>query len=175
MGAYKYIQESLQKSYKERSPVYKNRITAWRQESVFNKVENPTNVPRARRLGYKAQQGYIVVRTRIRKGRRKRRKPMGGRKPRHNYMFVQPQLSHQVIAEQRVNRVYKNLEVMNSYWVGEDGEYKFFEIILADPVLVHATALRRKGRSFRGLTSAGKKARGLGRGKLGLSQTRVKD
>jgi large subunit ribosomal protein L15e len=100
---------------------------------------------------------------------------MGGRKPRHAYMFVQPQLSHQMIAEQRVNREYKNLEVMNSYWVGEDGEYKFFEVILADPTLIKVNALRRKGRAFRGLTSAGKKARGLGRGRLGLNQSRVND
>ncbi len=175
MGAYQYMQETMQKTYKERSGVYKDRIVKWRRDPVFNKLDYPTNLTRARRLGYKAKQGYIVVRTRIRKGRRKRRKPMGGRKPRHAYLFVQPQLSHQGMAEQRINRVYKNMEVLNSYWVGEDGEYKFFEVILADPTLVGVTALNRKGRTFRGLTSVGKKARGLGRGRQGTNTPRVKD
>ena len=165
MGAYKYIQENLQKQYKARDATYRAKILEWRNSPAMERMEVPTNLPRARRLGYKAKQGYVIVRIRIGKGRRKRRKPMGGRKPRHNYMFVQPQLSHQAIAEQRVNRVYKNCEVLNSYWVGEDGEYTFFEIILADKAKLEAQlpALTRKGRTFRGLTSAGKKARGIGR------------
>ena len=175
MGAYKYIQETIEKKYKLRDETFRRRITSWRKEPVMLKVDKPANVARARRLGYKAKQGIVIVRTRIDKGRRKRRTPMGGRKPRHAYLFVQPQLSHQAIAEQRVNRVYKNMEVLNSYWVGEDGEYKFFEIILADPTKIAMTALRNKGRAFRGLTSSGRKSRGLGRGRLGIDKQRVKD
>ncbi|MEM2486836.1 MAG: 50S ribosomal protein L15e, partial [Candidatus Bathyarchaeia archaeon] len=65
---------------------------------------------------------------------------------------------------------FPNLEVLNSYWVGEDGRYKWFEVIMVDP---HHPAIRadkdinwicekqHKGRVFRGLTSAGKKVRGL--------------
>lgn len=175
MGAYRYIQENLQKEYKERDDLYRQRIIRWRTEPTMFRVEKPTNLARARTLGYKAKQGIIIVRTRIDKGRRRRRTPMGGRKPRHAYVYVQPQLSHQAIAEQRVNRIYKNMEVLNSYWVGEDGEYKFFEIILADPTKVDNSALSRKGRAFRGLTSAGRKARGLGRGRQGTNKQRVKD
>lgn len=175
MGAYKYIQDSLQKEYKERDDLYRQKIIRWRTEPTMFRVERPTNLARARTLGYKAKQGIILVRTRIDKGRRRRRTPMGGRKPRHAYVYVQPQLSHQAIAEQRVNRIYKNMEVLNSYWVGEDGEYKFFEIILADPTKVDNSALSRKGRAFRGLTSAGRKARGLGRGRQGTNKQRVKD
>ncbi len=165
MGAYKYIASTMQKEYKERGPEYRAKIIQWRSEPVVNKIKRPSNITRARTLGYKAKQGYIVVRARVHKGMRKRRKPMGGRKPRHNYMYVQPQLSHQGMAEQRVNRIYKNMEVLNSYWVGEDGNYKYFEVLLADPDHngVHTTAVYRRGRAFRGLTSQGKKARGIGR------------
>ncbi len=167
MGAYKYIQDTLQKEYATANPLYKAKVRAWRREGVFTKVEKPANITRARRLGYKAKQGYAVVRTRIEKGRRRRVRPKGGRKPRHNYRYVQTGLSHQAIAEQRVNREYKNMEVLNSYWVGEDGNYKYFEVILADPMrkTVTTTSVARIGKSFRGLTSSGKKARGLGRGK----------
>jgi large subunit ribosomal protein L15e len=56
-----------------------------------------------------------------------------------------------------VNRIYRNMEVLNSYWVGEDGNYKFFEVILADPAkpTVNVSSAIRQGKAFRGLTSAG--------------------
>ena len=157
MGAYRHIAETLQKQYKERNETFRAKVIAWRKGPVMAKIERPSNLVRARRLGYKAKQGYIVVRTRVDKGRRTRRKPSGGRKQKSNYRFVQPQMSHQAIAEQRVNRRYKNLEVLNSYWVGEDGNYKYFEVILADPAKasVNISSAIRPGKAFRGLTSAG--------------------
>lgn len=157
MGAYKYITETLQKQYKERDALYRAKIIAWRAGPAMARVETPANIARARTLGYKAKQGYIVVRTRVDKGRRTRRRSNGGRKHKNYYMFVQPQLSHQAIAEQRVNRVYRNMEVLNSYWVGEDGNYKFFEVILADPTKpsVNVSSAMRQGKAFRGLTSSG--------------------
>ena len=69
---------------------------------------------------------------------------------------------------------------MNSYWVAQDSTYKFYEIILVDPF---HKAIRRnpemnwickavhKHRELRGLTSAGKSSRGLGKGHR-FSQTR---
>ncbi len=157
MGAYKYIVETLQKQYKERSESYRARIMTWRAGPAMVRVDVPTNLPRARILGYKAKQGYIVVRTRVDKGRRTRRRSSGGRKHKNYYLFVQPQMSHQAIAEQRVNRIYRNMEVLNSYWVGEDGNYKFFEIILADSSkpTVNVSSAIRQGKAFRGLTAAG--------------------
>ncbi len=162
MGAYKYIQENFEREYKEKSPEYRQRVIAWKKGGSIERVQYPTNLPRARNLGYKAKNGYVIVRARMEKGRRKRQKTWGGRKPRHNYLFVQPQISHQAMAEQRAARVYRNLEVLNSYWVGEDGNYQFFEIIMVDPMLVKdITAVSNRGRAFRGLTSQMRKARGL--------------
>jgi len=157
MGAYKYIAETLQKQYKERDDAFKAKVRAWRAAPAIERVEKPSNLTRARRLGYQAKQGYVIVRARVDKGRRTRRKTMGGRKQKNYYRFVQPQLSHQAIAEQRVNRNFRNLEVLNSYWVGEDGNYKFFEVILADPAKpsVNISSAVRQGKAFRGLTAAG--------------------
>lgn len=157
MGAYKYIAETLQKQYKERDANYRAKVISWRAGPAMVRVERPSNLARARILGYKPKQGYLVVRTRVDKGRRTRRRSNGGRKHKNYYLFVQPQLSHQAIAEQRVNRVYRNMEVLNSYWVGEDGNYKFFEVILADPSKpsVNISSAIRQGKAFRGLTSAG--------------------
>lgn len=170
MGAYKYIKQTLQKQYKERNAAFRSKVIAWRKEGSMTIVDKPSNITRARTLGYKAKQGYIVVRTRVDKGRRTRRRTDGGRKQKNYYLFVQPGMSHQAIAEQRVNRKYTNLEVLNSYWVGEDGNYKFYEVILADPSkpTVNISSVMRSGKTFRGLTSAGN-SRGSGR-KKGLNK-----
>jgi ribosomal protein L15E len=75
--------------------------------------------------------------------------------------------------QERVGRRCGGLRVLNSYWVGQDSTYKFFEVILIDP---SHKAIRRnpdtqwitkpvhKHRELRGLTSAGRKSRGLGKG-----------
>jgi large subunit ribosomal protein L15e len=77
-------------------------------------------------------------------------------------------MSKQVIAERRVARSFPNLEVLNSYNVGEDGMYKHYEVILVDPSHPSITAdpktawiMNQRKRVFRGLTSAGRKSRGV--------------
>lgn len=163
MGAYKYISDTFIKEYKEKSPLYKERIMKWRREGAIVKVDKPTVISRARTLGYKAKKGYIVVRTRIKKGNRKVPNPIRGRKPSHSGRFFPAQLSDQALAEQRANRKFINMEVLNSYWVGDDGVHKYFEVILIDPNRkeVENLAKNRKGRAQRGLTSVGRRARGL--------------
>jgi large subunit ribosomal protein L15e len=157
MGAYKYIKETLKKQYKDRSETFRAKVISWRKQGAMVQVDKPTNLPRARTLGYKAKQGYVLVRIRVDKGRRTRQRPMGGRKHKNYHVFEQPGMSHQAMAEQRVNRKYTNLEVLNSYWIGEDGNYKYFEVILADPTkpTVNVSSAMRQGKSFRGLTSSG--------------------
>jgi large subunit ribosomal protein L15e len=81
-----------------------------------------------------------------------------------------PAKSLRLIGEERVARKFPNLEVLNSYWVWEDGRSKWFEVILVNPS--HPVVKSDKdinwicegvhrGRVFRGLTSAGKAIRGL--------------
>ena len=73
-----------------------------------------------------------------------------------------PAKSLRLIAEERAARKYPNLEVLNSYWVWEDGRSKWFEVILVDRTLLPDLRLGKgRGRVFRGLTSAGRKVRGL--------------
>jgi large subunit ribosomal protein L15e len=152
MGAYRYITKTIRNQYKTKDSAYKQRLIQWAKEPAVHRIERPTNLPRARTLGYKPKIGYVLVRVRIGKGRRKRRHMMGGRKSRHRYLYVQPQLSHKVMAEQKANRKFKNLEVLNAYWVGETGTHKYYEVILVDPTKVDIPAARAKGRAFRGLT-----------------------
>ena len=164
MGAYKYIRETLKNEYKESDEIYKQKLIEWRKEPTIVRVERPSNLPRARSLGYKAKQGIFVVRVRIRKGLRKRRNPRAGRKARHAFFYKQTGLSLRVIAEQKAARKHTNAEVINSYWTGEDGRFKWFEVIMADRAIKDeyiGKIVKRRGRAFRGLTSAGRKVRGL--------------
>jgi large subunit ribosomal protein L15e len=149
----------------------KIRIPQWRAGQSVVKVDAPLRVDRARSLGYKAKQGIIVVRAKVRRGGRRMQINTAARKPsKRGIKKYTPKKSIQWIAEERVQRKYPNLEVLNSYWVGEDGRYKYFEVILVDPAhpsikrdkdLSWITKKQHKGRVFRGLTSTGKRSRGL--------------
>src|SRR3990172_5287453 len=157
------------KSDPQLAELHRERLIAYRRGQTFTRVEKPTRLDRARKLGYRAKQGYTIVRTRVRRGGRHKRWVGGGRKPRsHGINRITPAKSLQRIGEERVSRHYPNMEVLNSYWVGEDGQYKYYEVLLVDPVHPQVTSDPRiswigdqRGRAFRGLTSAGKKGRGL--------------
>jgi len=147
------------------------RLIEWRQEENYIRVEHPTRLDRARKLGYKAKQGFVVVRGRVRKGSlRKRQIRKGRRAKRKGINKITAAKSLQRIAEERASKRYPNLEVLNSYWVGMDGQHEWFEIIMVDPhhpvIKAHRNinwicSSKHKGRAFRGLTAAGKAGRGL--------------
>ena len=143
----------------------------WREEGALVRVDRPTRLDRARNLGYKAKQGIIVVRARVRKGSaRKSRFKAGCRPKRQGVNRLTRQKNLQRIAEERSGRKYPNLTVLNSYWVGEDGSHKWFEVILVDPNhpaiendddLGWVAEGEHDDRVYRGLTAAGRRTRGL--------------
>jgi len=146
------------------------------------RLEHPTRIDRARNLGYKAKQGIAVVRVRIRRGgRRKPRYVRARRSARMGVNRMTAGKSLQRIAEERASVKYPNMEVLNSYWVGQDGKQKWFEVILVDGNHPSIKADRNlawlnnpvhRGRAERGKTSAGRKGRGMmNRGK-GTEKTR---
>lgn len=149
---------------------YERRIQ-WRKEENFLRIEHPTRLDRARAVGYKAKQGYVLVRAKVRKGAfRKRRINTGRRAKRKGEIQLVVGKSLQRIAEERTQKRYQNLEVLNSYWVGADGQHEWYEVILVDPaspVILADPKISwiangdQKNRAYRGKTSAGKKGRGL--------------
>ena len=56
-----------------------------------------------------------------------------GKPVRQGVNHLKFQRSLRSIAEGRVGRRCGNLRVLNSYWVNQDGVYKYFEVILVDP------------------------------------------
>jgi len=177
MGAYRYIQELYRK---KQSDVlrYLLRIRVWQYRQLTKLVRSPrpSRPDKARRLGYKAKQGFVIFRIRVRRGGRKRPVPKGctyGKPKSHGINELKPYRCLQSVAEERVGRRFGGLRVLNSYWVAQDSSYKYFEVILVDTA---HNAIRRdakinwicnavhKHREMRGLTSAGKSSRGLGKG-----------
>ncbi len=153
------------------SELMRGRMAEWRKAPAAQRIDGPTNLERARSLGYKAKQGVIVVRARVRKGGRRKIRPTRGRRPkRMGVLRIVPRKSIQVIAEERAARKYPNLEVLNSYQIAVDGTRKYFEVImldpshpaiLSDPQLSWIANKSQRGRVHRGLTHAGKKSRGM--------------
>lgn len=147
------------------------RLIAWRREENFTVVEHPTRLNRARALGYRAKPGITVVRVRVRRGGlRKRHIAKGRRAKRKGILRITMKKNIQRIAEERVQKHFPNMEVLNSYPVGQDGLHKWFEVILVDPYnpsvmadgkLNWITDPAHSNRVFRGLTSAGRRGRGL--------------
>ena len=174
MGAYKYLEELWKKKQSELVRfILRIRTWEYRQLPIVHRVVKPSRPEKARKLGYKAKQGYVIYRTRVRRGGRKKniRKGCVFGKPRNQGIRKQKAArSHKSIAEERIGRKASNLRVLNTYWVGQDAAFKFYEVILVDP---SHKAIRRdprinwivsgphKHRENRGLTAAGKKYRGM--------------
>lgn len=170
MGMYKYIQKLWKKPKENLGDVWKERLIKWRREGSIKRVERPTRIDRARNLGYKAKQGFVVVRSRVPRGGRKTPNPRGGRRTKRSGRYHTPKKSKQRIAEERANKKFPNLEVLNSYYLAEDGEHKWYEVIMVDPNhpsiktdddINWICDSSQKGRVYRGKTSKGKKGRGL--------------
>ncbi len=168
-GLYHYLRETWKKPDASYNTPQWHRYIKWRAEGAVVRVEKPLRPDRARELGYKAKPGFIIVRARVRKGGRRKQRPNKGRKPsKMGVNKITPAKSIKRIAEERVARKYPNMEVLNSYWIGKDGKYHYYEVILVDrshPAILNDNNIKwianEKGRVFRGKTSAGKKGRGL--------------
>jgi len=183
MSMYKYVREAWKKP--RDSSLWKPRLIQWRKDPVTLRIRRPTRIDRARSLGYRAKPGFIIVRQRVLRGGRKRPTIRAGRRSKHFGQRKDLDLNYQTVAERRAVQPYPNCEVLNSYYVGDDGKNIWYEAILVDrahPAIVNDHKIgwiaKHRGRVNRGLTSAGKASRGLrtkGKGaeKLRPSRTAV--
>jgi len=158
-GAYKYLEELWKKKQSD-AMRFLLRVRCWeyRQLKAITRLTRPTRPDKARRLGYRAKQGVVVYRIRIRRGGRKRYflldpcclfhlcdplmlillspNPKGivyGKPVHQGITQLKNNRSLRGIAEERIGRAIPSLRVLNSYWVNQDSTYKFFEVILVDP------------------------------------------
>ena len=142
----------------------------WRGENSVIKVERPTRLDKARMLGYKAKKGFVIARVRVPRGGRKRDRTNKGRRSKRHTIRKVVKMSYRWVAEQRAQKKFQNLEVLNSYFLAKDGLNYFYEIIMVDysrpeikndKTINWITKKTNQHRVHRGLTSAGKKSRGM--------------
>lgn len=150
-------------------------VDARQRDPVFRR-ERPLFLERARTLGYKAKQGFVIYSARIKKGCPPRPYHNGnthGKCKNAGIYQIKSTMKHQTKAEMLAGAKCTNLRVLNSYEYGSDYMYNYYDVILVDP---NHNAIRNSPtinwicnpvhsrRECRGLTSAGKKSRGLGKG-----------
>lgn len=167
MALAKYLKKAYQNRTNEQR---KEQLVKLRKEPASARLEKPTRLDRARNLGYKAKQGYFIVRQRVKRGGHERPHYRGGKKPSRMTARMVVAKNYRQIAEQRAAQKYPNCEVLNSYFITKDGTHAWYEVIMVDPRNPAIVKDKRiswianpanRGRVFRGLTSAGKKGRGL--------------
>ncbi len=167
-GMYHYIKQVWKKPGRD---LLYGKMIQWRASESIEKVDKPLRLDRARALGYKAKTGVLVFRVRVKRGgRTRKRTEVKGRKTRKQTIRKTLKMSYQWVAEMRIARKYPTLEVLNSYWVGRDGKYYYYEVIMVDPskpeikadrTLNWISSDKNRKRAERGLTGAAKKSRGL--------------
>lgn len=138
MSANAYMPSAQDKSWvslwKSNSPDIRERVVGWRKQNASTRIDKPSRIQRARRLGYKAKQGIVVVRMRVGTGGMRKQRPRGGRRPKHlGVTRIKADVAMKQVAENRVLEKYPNMRLLGSYFVYKDGIHYWFEVILADP------------------------------------------
>lgn len=181
MGYLKYVKEAWKKPRENLGQNYKNMLFAWRRENSIERLEYPTRPDRARTLGYRAKQGFVMARVRVIRGGKKNPRIMSGRDGGNLSTKITQSKNYQWICEERAQKRFPNLEVLNSYWVGQDEKYYWYEVIMVD--VYHPQIMLDKQinwivsnkhtkRVFKATTSSAKKSRGLRNKGLGAEKVR---
>ncbi|SVB03795.1 uncharacterized protein METZ01_LOCUS156649 [marine metagenome] len=122
------------KMWKDNSAELREKAILWRKQNAMIRIAKPSRISRARRLGYKAKQGIVVVRMRVGTGGMRKQRPRGGRRPKHlGVTRIKAAVSMKQVAERRVLERHRNMKLLGSYFLYKDGMHYWFEVILADP------------------------------------------
>ena len=121
------------KLWKENSPELRDRVVSWRKQDAVTRIEKPSRILRARRLGYKAKQGIIVVPMKVGKRGMRKKRTTSPRTPKHLAVTrIKAAVNMRQVAERRVLERYPNMSLLGSYFIYKDGMHYWYEVILAD-------------------------------------------
>jgi large subunit ribosomal protein L15e len=130
-----YNADTWLKMWKSNSDELKGKAINWRKEPSIHRIPRPSRLDRARKIGYKAKQGIVVVRARVGRGGMRKQRPVSGRRPKHlGVVRIKQGTSMRKVAEKRVGEKFPNLEVVGSYYLHKDGMHQWFEVVLVDPM-----------------------------------------
>ena len=134
MGLYARLSELWRERPQELEQLMRSRRIAWRRQPAVVRVDKPLRLDRAKALGYKDKQGFVVLRVRVRRGGFSKPRPRSGRRPKAIGVVL-----HKVnvtMLEEAINRAkkkYPNLYPLGGYPLTYDSLYKWFEVIMIDP------------------------------------------
>jgi len=134
VSAYSLMRKIWREKNEELIKNLRKRAIEWRKEKSIVRVDRPLRLDRARSLGYKAKQGFIVLRVRVRKGGFSKPRPRSGRRPKA--LGVVKHKVNVSLKEEAINRVskkYVNMHVLGAYEIFRDAKYAWYEVILVDP------------------------------------------
>lgn len=128
----------MRRTWRERSEGLRarlrQRMVAWRREPAVVRVEKPLRLDRARALGYKAKQGYVVLRVRVRRGGFQKPRPRSGRRPKAiGVTRHRVNISTKEEAIQRALKNHPNLKALGAYPLASDSLYSWYEVVAVDP------------------------------------------
>jgi len=127
----------MNRLWREKPPTLKalmrNRLVVWRRERSIEREERPIRLDRARQLGYRTKQGYIVLRVKVRRGGFQKPRPRAGRRPKASGVVRHKvNVSMKEEALNRVRRRYPNLQPLGAYPLADDSLYRWFEVVAID-------------------------------------------
>jgi len=129
------MSKTWQKVYGEKAGDILQRAIALRKGPTIARIERPSRLSKARMMGYKAKDGVVVVRIKLRRGGMRRPRPTSGRRSKHmGVLRMKSDEPVQRVAERRVLEKYRNLRLLGSYLYWQDGKHSWFECILIDPL-----------------------------------------
>jgi len=162
---YKYIRNIWKQPKKNLGEIWRNRLIEWKKQEATVRIDRPTRIDKARSLGYRAKPGFIIIRQRLIRGGRMNPKIRHARRPKRASRRKDLNMSYQWVSEIRAQKKFPNCTVLNSYYVGQDGKYYWYEVILVDrahPQIIKDKRINwicfKRGRAARGLTSAARKS-----------------
>ncbi len=130
---YRHINASWQRVWKEKAGGITKRLIEWRRNPTIMRLERPTRLDRARMLGYKAKQGFVVVRVKVGRGGMRKSRPRAGRRPKHlGVVKIKGAVNIKDVVERRAVKKFPNLTALNSYLVYQDGKHAWHEVIMVD-------------------------------------------
>jgi len=111
----------------------RKRLVEWRKESAVVRVDKPLRLDRARMLGYRDKQGFVVLRVRVRRGGFSKPRPRSGRRQKAlGVVKHKVNVSMKDEALSRASKKYPNLKPLGAYPLAADSLYKWFEVIMVD-------------------------------------------
>lgn len=136
---YRYLGETWRRIWKDPDyrAHYRDLKATWRRGKTVERVEKPSRLDKARMMGYKAKSGFVVARVKVSRGSLRKIPPkLGRRQKRTGIVRIKRGKSMKRIAEEKALRKFRNLELVGSYFLGEDGSVKWYEVVMKDPELV---------------------------------------